>query len=468
MGSSRLVSETASYLLRRAPLVARAFVGFVVLGIVVSVALAQPAPEQSPEAAAPAEQEQGAAGQPAPVTDAEQPIAETAASGEATEEPEIIEDIVDQALRAADLPAAGNTPTHFAIAAGFVVLALILRVLVVKWIFRLLTRLANRTSWDFDNYVIPAIEGSVKTLILLMGVVGALKVLKLPPAAERALEIGYTIVFSLVALVFFLRLASALLDHLQAKARARQLNVVAFMPWIKRIVLALIFVFGVLMIAQSLGANVRAFLAGLGIGGLAVALAAQDTLANIFGSIIIAIDQPFRLGEFVQIGSNSGSVEDIGLRSTRLRTAQKNLITIPNKTVAAEPIVNLTRFVQRRVEQTVGLTYDATPEQLEGLVEDIRGILQGEEEVDTPSIMVAFTELAASSLNVWVVYNSRDPDFQKLLRLRQRINVSIMRAVAARGLKFAFPSQSLYVETLPKGTMVPAAPNSDQPPSTQL
>lgn len=416
---------------------------FVLSCVLVLPSRAQPAPEAAP---------------------AEEPIEATAAPGETNVETELIEDLVDQALRAADLPAAGNTPTHFAVAGGLVLLALILRVLVAKWIFRLLRRLADRTASDFDNYVIPAIEGSVKSLILLLGVVGALKVLKLPPAAERLLEIGYVILFSLVALVFFLRLATALLDHLQDKASKRGLNVVAFMPWIKRIVLSIIFVFGVLMIAQSLGANVRAFLAGLGIGGLAVALAAQDTLANIFGSIIIAIDQPFRLGEFVQIGSNAGAVEDIGLRSTRLRTAQKNLITIPNKTVAAEPIANLTRFVQRRVEQTIGITYDATPEQMEALVEDIRGIISGEEEVDPGSIMVAFTELAASSLNVWAVYNTRDPDFKKLLKLRQRINVAIMRAVEARGLKFAFPSQSLYVESLPKAMTGPVAPDSEQQP----
>src|SRR5690606_33114511 len=158
----------------------------------------------------------------------------------------------------------------------------------------------------------------------------------------------------------------------------------------------IIFVFGVLMIAQSLGANVRAFLAGLGIGGLAVALAAQATPANIFGSIIIAIDQPFRLGEFVQIGSNAGAVEDIGLRSTRLRTAQKNLSTTPNKTVAADPIVNLTRFVQRRVDQTFAIQHGADPEQIEGLVEDIRRIVLAEEEVDKASVIVQFTEITTN------------------------------------------------------------------------
>jgi MscS family membrane protein len=298
--------------------------------------------------------------------------------------------------------------------------------------------------------------------VLLMGIVGALMVVKIPPAAERLLKYIYMAVFALVALTFVLRLASASLDHLQAKAGKRQLNVTAFMPWIKRIVLALIFVFGVLVIAQSLGANVRAFLAGLGIGGLAVALAAQDTLANIFGSLVIAVDQPFRLGEFVQIGPNAGSVEDIGLRSTRLRTAQKNLIIIPNKTVAAEPIVNLTRFIQRRVEQNFGLTYDSTPEQMETLVEDIRRIVLAETDVDAGSVIVQFTELTAASLNIWLAYNTKDSDFMKHLKLKQRVNLAIMRAVAMRGMRFAFPTQTVHVESLP------AAPSSAPSTASRL
>ncbi len=391
-----------------------------------------------------------------------EPTEEAVAKGEVRAQPEVLEDIVDQALRVAELPASGNTPTHFTVAAGFLLLALIFRFLLVKWIFRGLKRVVDRTPFEFDNYLLPPLEATARTLILLMGVVGALMVLKLPPAVESALEVGYVIAFSLVALVFFLRLADAILDDLQRKARKRQLNVVAFMPWIKRVVLALILVIGVLMIAQSLGANVRAFLAGLGIGGLAVALAAQDTLANIFGSVVIALDQPFRLGEFVQIGANAGAVEDIGLRSTRLRTAQKNLITIPNKTVAAEPIINLTRFLQRRVEQNIGLTYASTPEQMEAIVEDIRAIILAEPEVDKSSVMVQFNDFKDSSLNVWLVYATTGPDFLKHLKLRQRINLAIMRAVATRGLQFAFPSQSLYVESWPNGG-VEAPSRPDRP-----
>lgn len=366
-----------------------------------------------------------------------------AAAGETREQPELVEDLVDQTLRLADLPAAGNTPAHFAIAAGFLLLVLLVRRLVVRWVFRSLNRLARRTSSGFDDLLLAPIERALMTFLLLIGVTGALTILKLPPAGERLLGWAYILAFSLVALVFFLRITAALLDALQDRARSRQVNLAAFMPWIKRVVLAVIFVFGVLMIAQSLGANVRAFLAGLGIGGLAVALAAQDTLSNIFGSIVIAIDQPFRLGEFVQIGPNAGAVEDVGLRSTRLRTAQRNLIVIPNKNVAAEPIINLSRFVQRRVEQTLRLALDASPEHIEALVEDIRAIILAEPEVDANSVIVQFTDFGASSLDVWLAYNTRDPDFVKHLRLKQRNNVAFMRAIAARGMRLAVPVQQV-------------------------
>jgi MscS family membrane protein len=270
--------------------------------------------------------------------------------------------------------------------------------------------------------------------------------LKLSEAADHALGYAYTVAFSLVVFWLFLRAFNTVLDHLHDKAQAKHLGVAAFMPWIKKTLVAIVIIFGVLMIAQSLGADVKAFLAGLGIGGLAFALAAQDTIANVFGSVVVAVDQPFKVGDFVQIGAHGGSVEDIGLRSTRLRKGDKSLVIIPNKTVAAEPITNLSRFTGRRVEQTIGLTYDTKPEQLEAIVDEIRGIVLAEAEVEKPSVIVQFTNLGASSLDVWVAYNVIDPDFVKHLQLKQRISLAIMRAVETRGLAFAFPTQSVQLE----------------------
>ena len=181
----------------------------------------------------------------------------------------------------------------------------------------------------------------------------------------------------------------------------------------------------------------------LGIGGLAFALAAQDPIANLFGSVVVAIDQPFKLGETVRIGSFTGMVEDIGLRSTKLRAIDKSLIIIPNKTVAAEAVTNLARFTQRRVEQVIGLTYDTPAEKMEEIVEEFRRIILAEDEVDPSSVLVFFRDYNASSLDIWVVYVAKDPDFPKFMRLRQRINLAIMRAVQARGLSFAFPTQTV-------------------------
>jgi MscS family membrane protein len=270
-----------------------------------------------------------------------------------------------------------------------------------------------------------------------------LKVLKLTPALDRGLAYGSTVAFTLVVFWGLFRSFSALLDHAQETARAKQLGVAAFMPWIKKTLATIFIIFGVLMVIQSFGYDVKAILAGLGLGGLAFALAAQDTLANVFGSVVVAIDQPFKIGEAVKIGSNEGVVEDIGLRSTKLRTPGKNLIIIPNKTVAAEPIINNSRFIRRRFEQVIGLTYAAKPAQLEAIVEEFKRIITSESEVDKNSVMVFFRDFSASSLDIWVVYEALDPDFQKSMRLKQRINLALMRAVESRELSFAFPTQTI-------------------------
>jgi len=274
-------------------------------------------------------------------------------------------------------------------------------------------------------------------------------VLKLDPTADQTLGYAYTAAFSLVIFWGFLRAFNTVLDHLQTIAHEKQLGLAPFMPWIKKSLLTIVFVFGVLMIAQSLGADVKAFLAGLGIGGLAFALAAQDTLANVFGSVVVAIDQPFKIGEVIKITGSIGMVEDIGLRSTKLRLLDKSLMVMPNKTMASESIVNLSRFTGRRVEQVIGLTYDTTADQMEEVVGEFRRLILAEPEVDPDSVICYFRDYSASSLDIWMIFNVIDPDFHKHMQLRQRLSLAFMRAVEARGLSFAFPTQTVHVASLP-------------------
>jgi MscS family membrane protein len=363
--------------------------------------------------------------------------------------PDFLEHIVDLVLEAFDIRGSGNTATHYAIALLITLVAYVLRRVVTTVIFGFFKKLAARTETTLDDKLFPALEGPVKAAIVVVGTVASIKVLKLSPTADHTLGYAYTAAFSLVLFWGFLRAFNTVLDHLQGLAHEKQLGLAPFMPWIKKSLLTIVFVFGVLMIAQSLGADVKAFLAGLGIGGLAFALAAQDTIANLFGSVVVAIDQPFKIGEVIRIAGSIGTVEDIGLRSTKLRLLDRSLLVIPNKTVAGESIVNLSRFTGRRVEQVLGLTYDTTAQQMDELVTEVRRLLQAEPEIDPTSIICYFRDYNSSSLDIWIVFNVIDPDFHRHMQLRQRLNLAFMRAVEARGLSFAFPTQTVHVASLP-------------------
>lgn len=405
------------------------------LWLSVFFALASFAPAQAPEPAADADR-------------ATQAVAAKAVAdrGQVVDSPDLLEHLVDSVLALFDLRTSGNTVAHFAIAAFLFILALLARRIVTGIVFVLLRKVAAKTESTLDDKLFVALETPAAAFVMVVGIFASLKVLKLSAAADSYLASGSRVAFSLAIFWLLWRALGAVFDHSQEIATEKKLGIAAFMPWLRKSLMSVFVVIGVLLTIQSMGYDVKTILAGLGIGGLAFALAAQDTLANIFGAIVVAIDQPFKVGEVVRIGGNVGGVEDIGLRSTRIRLLDKSLMVIPNKTVAAETITNLSRFTQRRVEQVIGLTYGSKPDEILGMVEEIRRILQAEAEVDPTSILVYFRDFSASSLDLWMVYVTKSPDFPASMELRQRVNFAIMNAIAARGLSFAFPSQSIYLE----------------------
>ncbi len=386
--------------------------------------------------------------------DAQHALNTTAAAAVATGQagartPDFLEHLVDLVLELFNVRTSENTVTHYVIAALFLVGAVLLRRVVTNILFHYLKRLAARTETTLDDKLFPAMEAPTAAFIMVTGIFAALKVLKLSESTDHYLAAGSTVAFSLVIFWGLLRGFDAVLDHAHEIARERALGIAAFMPWIKKTLVAVFVILGGLLIIQSLGYNVTTILQGLGIGGLAFALAAQDTIANLFGSIVVAIDQPFKLGEAVRIGGNEGVVEDIGLRSTKLRTPGRNLIIIPNKTVAGEAIVNNSRFIGRRVEQVFGLTYDTKADQMQEIVAEIRRIVEAEPDVDRASVHVYFRDFQASSLDIWCAFNLNNPDFANHLAVRQRVNLAIMHAVEKRGLSFAFPTTTLHVASTP-------------------
>lgn len=364
--------------------------------------------------------------------------------------PDLLEHLVDVVLNALHVANTGdNTLAHYGIAAAFLVCGVLLRHVVTNIIFHYLKKLAAKTETTLDDKLFPAMEQPTATFVMLLGIFASLKVLKLSESTDHYISLGSTVAFSLAIFWGLYRAFSAILEHAHEVALERQMGVAAFMPWIKKFLITIFVLIGILVTIQSLGYDVKAALGALGIGGLAFALAAQDTIANIFGSVVVATDQPFRIGETVTIGAHTGTVEDIGLRSTKIRKTDRSLVTVPNRTVANESIVNLSRFTARRVEQVLGVTYGAKAEQLEGLVAELRRIIESEPAVNAPDTHVYFRDFNASSMDIWIVYVIKDADFAKHMQVRQRLNLAFMRAVETRGLSFAFPTQTVHVASLP-------------------
>lgn len=347
-------------------------------------------------------------------------------------------------LQARFFPGAMDESTARWIAFLLIILvAVVLARFVVRIVFSQLGKLVKGTN---NQLMLPAIEAPAATLVVLVGFIAALSIVPLWETLPRVVLLGEQGALTAVVLWGVACAGGAAIDHFAEGARARRLHIAAFIPLIKRSVAAFFTIFSVLVVCESLGFEVQTFLAGLGIGGLAFALAAQDTIANMFGSFVVVMDQPFYVGEYIRIAAHEGTVEEIGLRSTRLRTAQRTQIVIPNKTVATEVITNFTRMPQRRVDATLGVDYDNPPEKIQLVLEDIRALLRADPGVHQGQIVVSMADFSDLSLRVQILYFTADPDWEVHMAVRERVNFGILRAVDARGVELSYPNPIIRVD----------------------
>lgn len=330
---------------------------------------------------------------------------------------------------------------------SIILFALFIRKFVTHWFFEQLRRITRRTSVTWDDQVIDCLQTPVSYFVVILGFFIAFLQLPLDPVFN-----GYAIkTFQavVIALVFWaiVRLMNVLTEVLGDVARRKGHSIGTFMPLINRAFRAFLVMLGVALVVQNFGIQIGPVLGALGIGGAAFAFAAKDTIANVYGSFALALDRPFKVGDWIQVGNTvDGDVEEIGLRSTKVRTWPKTVMSIPNHVLANEIINNWSRMPKRRVKQVVGVTYESSPEDMEGIVEDIRQLLREDEGVEQQFILVNFTDFGASSLDILVYYFTKSIAWLEHMDVRQRINVKIMRAIKKRGLSVAFPTRTLYLE----------------------
>ena len=235
-------------------------------------------------------------------------------------------------------------------------------------------------------------------------------------------------------------------------------------PLVVRSLKIFVVVVGVVFVADSLGYEPTTVLAGLGLGGLAFALAAKDTVANIFGSLTILIDRPFQIGDWVIIGDAEGSVESVGIRSTRIRTFYNSLVAVPNAELLNATIDNMGARRYRRIKMMIAVTYDTPPEKIEAFCEGIRHLICIHPYTRKDYYHVWFNAFADSALNILLYCFLETPDWGTELRERHRLLLDITRLAHRLGVEFAFPTQTLYMrqETQPPpGPAKPGAPTAD-------
>jgi MscS family membrane protein len=331
------------------------------------------------------------------------------------------------------------------------VLLLILVAWAVSWavvlgLERAARRLAARSTGTVDDTLVTALAGPVQAAVALAVVAAGVLALALPLSFGEAVATLEKAAVVLLVAWAALRVVDVLAAAVEGRLAARgQTAAVAMVPIGRTIVKVLVLLFAVLATLQNVGVNVTGLLAGLGIGGLALALAAQKTVENLFGGVSVILDQPVRVGDFCRFGGRVGTVEEVGLRSTRIRTLDRTVVSIPNAEFSALQLENFSRRDRIRLHTMLGLRYETTPDQLRRVLADIGRLLREDPRVDPDPARIRFVGFGAYSLDCEVFAYILTADFGEFLGIREDLFLKIMDIVAASGTSFAFPSQTLYV-----------------------
>ena len=351
-----------------------------------------------------------------------------------------------------------NTVQDYVISVGLILLGVIFQHYLAKLLSNLLFRLIQKYTEDVSNdRFFSLLQKPLSLLILLVLVYGATDRINYPEAwgLTPADEIGPIMVIHRIYLMVIVGsvtwimtqiiefMGVVLLEKAKKTDSRQDDQLIPFGVEVLKIVVVLFAIFFVM--GSVFKVNVGSLIAGLGIGGLALALAAKESLENLLASFTIFFDSPFVVGDTVKVRGLVGTVDKVGFRSTRLRTPEKSYVTVPNKSMIDAELDNLSLRTFRRVDQTIGLVYGTPADKIKAIVDDIQTLVDDHEHTNQDG-RIRFTEFGASSLDVMVRYYVDTMDWTVFLNVKQEINYKIMEIVEKRGSDFAFPSQTLYLE----------------------
>jgi MscS family membrane protein len=317
---------------------------------------------------------------------------------------------------------------------------------VLAWILKV-----NVSRWQKTHPLFEGLDSNVLRPLGLMAMAlmwwSGLNMLGLPDTALVILLVAVKLLVSLSGIWSAFRIVD-IFDAFWANKALKTENKFddLLVPMLSKSLKVFVVVIGIVFAADNLNIDVTSLLAGLGLGGLAFALAAKDLLGNFFGSVTVLLDRPFSIGDWVVIGDIEGTVEQVGFRSTRVRTFYNSLVTMPNSILTTTKIDNMGARRFRRMKQVLSVTYDTSPEKIEAFCEGIRKIIQLHPYMRKDYYQVYFNEYGAASLNILVYVFWATPDWSMELRERHRFLLDILRLAKQLDVEFAFPTQTLYLK----------------------
>lgn len=323
------------------------------------------------------------------------------------------------------------------------------RGIFTRVIFTLVLRLLRKTKTDADEKILLAFEHPLKNIFLALGLYFALLYLPLSETTTNLVTTAFrSVVVIFAAWGFYNCTVSMPFKGFGEKLRIDRVLI----DFLLKILRVIIVTLAAIMIVQQWGFDVNGFIAGLGLGGLAFALAAKDAVANVFGGVVIILDKPFTVGDWIYTPSVEGTVEEISFRSTKVRTFAQALVTMPNSVLANEPITNWTRMGKRRITFNLGVTYSTPREKLKQCVERIRTMLETHPDIHQETIFVRFDQFNESSLDIFLYFFTVTTRWGEYLQVKEDVNFKIMEILEQEGVSVAFPSRSIYMEKYPNST----------------
>ncbi|MBJ6119481.1 mechanosensitive ion channel family protein [Pontibacter sp. BT310] len=335
-----------------------------------------------------------------------------------------------------------NTVQEYLIVLGFILLGSLLITVFRKSVLTRLRRWTESTHTRFDNFVVNSFSRFGIPILHFIVIYAGISYLNLSPKAERILTVATTVaitfmVIRLITSTLILLVRSYIKRRYPDKPHVNEIGAIGL------IINLVIWGIGLGFLFDNMGYDLTAIIAGLGIGGIAVALAAQNILGDLFNYFVIFLDRPFEVGDSIAVGDKNGTIEHIGVKTTRLRSLTGEQLIISNSDLTSSRIHNYKRQQRRRVEFTLGVAYETSIDNLKAIPDLLKKIITAHELVELDR--AHFASYGESALNFAVVYNVLTSDFAKHMDIKQAINLSIFQEFQERGIEFAYPTRKLFV-----------------------